>query len=162
MKSLAVIILLQLVIAFNINAQPKLKLYGGKNHDQFLGYLSYIENDELNSIWSQFSDYGATHSAKSIWNENGIYGSKTSDYSSFNINAKYPPQVLDRNGKFYGYLTINKNNPKRSHSGMADEICNNRDRILEEGVEEYTEMFHTIHCGAVYEVNPIVFKPVIK
>ncbi|NOW96539.1 hypothetical protein [Mucilaginibacter sp. SG564] len=162
MKQLTIVILLLFAISFNSNAQPRFKLYGGKNYDQFLGYISYIENDELNSIWSQFSDYGATHSAKSIWNEYGIYGSKTSDYSVFNAKANYPPRVVDNNGKFYGYLTINENNPKRSHAGMSDTIYKDRDQIVEEGPEVYAEIFHTIHCFRGSEVAPIVVKPVVQ
>jgi hypothetical protein len=164
MKNLKLPVILLVVlffISFDAKAQLKLKLYGGKNHDQFLGYITYIEDDELNSIWSEFSEYGIIHSAKSIWNEEGIYGSKTSDYSPFNINAKYPPQIRDKNGKSYGYLTINKSNPNQSQYGM--DIYNNRDIIVEEGPENYGKIYHTIHCGGgMYTITPIVVKPIRK
>jgi hypothetical protein len=148
--SLSVVLLIGLLsVSFNVKAQ--LKLYGGKNHDQFLGDITYNENDELNdelnSVWSVFSNYGGTHNPKSIWNEAGIYGSKTSDYSPFNATAKYPPQIRDEKGKFYGYLTINKNNPNRSKNTIALEICEHRDRIVKEGPQNYGKWLRPIHCG---------------
>ncbi|WPU95591.1 hypothetical protein SNE25_08650 [Mucilaginibacter sabulilitoris] len=121
-----------------------LKIYGGKNYDQFLDCMT-CDDEEPNSIWSPLSDYGSTHNDKSIWNENGIYGSKTSDYSPFNMNAKYPPRIKDGSEKFIGYLTINKNNPDRLQLPAANMICEHRDRILKEGVEHHAQMFSRVY-----------------
>lgn len=95
--------LLITIAAFTAKAQGTLKIYGGKNHDQFLGCLN-CDGETSNSIWNQFTDYGSTHNAKSIWNIQGIYGSVTSDFSPYNAKAKYPPQVVDGTGKSVGYL----------------------------------------------------------
>lgn len=51
------------------------------------------------------------------------------------INAKYPPRVIDGNGKVVGYLTINKNNSNRLKGSVADLICDKRDMVLKDGVE---------------------------
>ncbi len=110
MKGFAILLSLTFLASFNLKAQTKLKIYGGKSHDQYLGCLD-CATDDLKSVWCIFGDYGSTHSAKSIWNEIGLYGSKSSNYSPFNKKAKYPPLILDENGKSHGYLTINKNNP---------------------------------------------------
>ena len=104
-------LVLFLFTSLNVTAQTTLKLYGGKNHKDFLGCIT-CDTEDPTSVWGTFSDYGSTHKAKSIWNENGAYGSKTSDCSPFNKRAKHPPLILDANGKSYGYLTINKKQPK--------------------------------------------------
>ena len=160
--SLPVILLIGL-LSVSVNAKAQLKLFGGKNHDQFLGNMTNNEDDELNSIWSMFSNYGGTHNPISIWNETGIYGSKTGNYSPFSIKAKYPPQIRDEKGKFYGYLTINKNNPNRSKNTIALEICERRDRILKEGPQNYGKWLIPIHCGGgLAAATPIVDKPIRK
>lgn len=162
MKYLSLSFILWIVLlSVSFNAKAQLKLYGGKNHDQFLGDITYSEDDELNTIWSVFSNYGAIHNPRSIWNETGIYGSKISDYSPFNIKAKYPPQIRDEKGNFFGYLTVNKNNPNRSKDGIAKEICEYRDSILKEGPQNYGKWLRPIHCGGkLTAVTPIVNKPI--
>jgi len=137
MKQLAVILSLFLFASLGAKAQPKLKIYGGKNHHQFLGCMT-CDGEEPYSIWSPLSDFGSTHNPKSIWNERGIYGNKTSDYSPYNEKAKYPPLVLDENGKSYGYLTINKQNPKRSWYSFVNMVSDKRDEIVKD-IPKYAE-----------------------
>ncbi|MBB6109696.1 hypothetical protein SAMN05421821_105115 [Mucilaginibacter lappiensis] len=144
MKKLALLFSIIIFISFNGNAQSKLKIYGGKNYDQFLGCMT-CDDDEPNSIWSPLSDYGSTHKAKSIWNKNGVYGSEKSNYSPYKINAKYPPRVIDGNGKVVGYLTINKSNPNRLKGSVADLICDKRDMVLKDGVERYAKIFSRVN-----------------
>jgi hypothetical protein len=141
MKRLAVLISLFILVSFDVKAQPTLKIYGGKNHDQFLGCIT-CDTNNLNSVWSEFSDYGSTHHTLSIWNEIGVYGSKKSDYSPFNEKAKYPPLIIDQNGKSYGYLTINKKNPNRSWFSVADIICDDRNEIVKDIPKYYTRIFN--------------------
>ncbi len=141
MKGFAILLSLTVLAYFNLKAQTKLKIYGGKNHDQYLGCLD-CATDNLKSVWCIFGDYGSTHSDKSIWNEIGIYGSKTSDYSPYNEKAKYPPLILDESGKSYGYLTINKNNPKRSWDSFVNMISERRDEIVKDIPKYYSETFH--------------------
>ncbi len=144
MKGFAILLSLTFLASFNLKAQTKLKIYGGKSHDQYLGCLD-CATDDLNSVWCIFGDYGSTHSAKSIWNEIGLYGSKSSNYSPFNKKAKYPPLILDDNGKSYGYLTINKSNPNRSSDSIANTICEYRDRIVEDIPKYYNERLRKVY-----------------
>lgn len=99
------------------------------------------DGEYTDSIWSQYTDYGASHSKKSIWNMYGVYGSFTSNFSPYNPKAKYPPRVINGNGKCIGYLTVNKNNPNRLTDSVADLICFNREVILKGGVDGYAELF---------------------
>lgn len=82
MKKLTMLFSIIIFISINANAQSKLKIFGGKNYDQFLGCMT-CDDDEPNSIWSPLNDYGSTHKAMSIWNKNGVYGSKKSNYSPY-------------------------------------------------------------------------------
>jgi hypothetical protein len=143
-KKLGIVILLITVAAFTAKAQGTLNIYGGKNHDQFLGCMN-CDNEKPNSIWSPFTNYGSTHNAKSIWNERGLYGSVKSNYSPYNPKAKYPPRVVDGDGKLLGYLTVNKNNPRRLEGSIADLICFSRDTVLQDGVATYGKQFEQIN-----------------
>jgi hypothetical protein len=138
MKQLTILFAL---IAF-IARSPKeqFKIYGGKNHDQFLGCMT-CDDEDSNSIWSSYSDYGSMHNPNSIWNPDGKYGSKTSNYSVFNEKAKYPPIILDENGKLYGYFTVNKKFPKRATNRMTEYICKWRDEIVEDIPGHYKTAF---------------------
>jgi hypothetical protein len=140
MKKMAVIIILMTFASLAARAQGKWMIYGGKNYDQLLGCME-CESDEPKTIWSPFTEYGASHSKTSIWNSAGKYGSITSNFSPYNPKAKYPPKVVDGTGKCVGYLTVNKNNPNRLKGGTADLICFNREIVLQDGVEKYGEIF---------------------
>lgn len=131
MNKFIFLLLLFTLIIFKANAQSKLSLYGGKNHNVFLGCINCSEEDS-DSIWNIYSDYGSTHSAKSVWNEIGIYGSKKSNYSPFNSKAKYPPEIIDNKGQSHGYSTINKKNPKRTLDFFGQIISEHRDEIVKD------------------------------
>ncbi len=47
-------------------------------------------------------------------NDYGEYGSEFSDTSPFNSNSNHPPVIVDRDGNFYGYFTINEYKDKRA------------------------------------------------
>lgn len=133
-------LLFVLSCAFSLHLKAQFRIYGGENHDQFLGCLSCAP-DDLKSIWSSYSDYGSMHKANSIWNPDGKYGSKTSNYSPFNEKAKCPPVILDKNGKSYGYFTINKKFPNRSVNGMANSICEEREEIIKDIPGYYKSLY---------------------
>jgi hypothetical protein len=90
-----------------VPAYADLLLFGGKDHDVFLGCLdcnefdsSSICNDfgkgnEFNKdgLFNEFSSFGNSFSSSSPWNE----------YSS----SDSVPVLVDRQGKFYGYFTVN-------------------------------------------------------
>jgi len=40
--------------------------------------------------------------------------------------------ILDKNGKSYGYFTVNKKFPNRTLNGKANIICERRDDIVED------------------------------
>ena len=80
----------------------------GSDHDVFLGCLNSNKYDSK-SIWNEYGTYGSKYNSKSIWNEYGTYGSSYSAYSPWNDYASYPPVIVDEEGNFYGYLTINTN-----------------------------------------------------
>lgn len=86
--------------------QKTLNLYGGQNHDVYLGCLNCSDIDQ-----------------NSIWNDIGTYGSDISNYSPFNSLASYPPAIVDKDGNFYGYLTANDINSKRADFKLALTIC---------------------------------------
>ncbi|WP_419700713.1 hypothetical protein [Mucilaginibacter sp. NFX135] len=144
MKRYLILFAVLILSTVNANAQTKLKLYGGKHHDQFLGCID-CSTEDLNSIWCGFGEYGSVHKANSIWNELGKYGSNKSDYSPFNKKAKYPPLVLDQKGKSYGFMTINKSNPKRSWDSFVNQITEQRDEIVKDIPAYHDRVFHDFH-----------------
>ena len=81
-------------------------LFGGPNHDRFLGCLNCIPSEAF-SIWNAEGDYGSPLATDCVWNRNGAYGSPASDYSPWNRTSANPPFVVDRAGNFYGYFTRN-------------------------------------------------------
>lgn len=105
--------LLAVLVAFSVSipaktyAAGRILLFGGKDHDVYLGCFS-CSKYERDSIFNQYGPYGSKYSAKSIWNRYGLYGSDFSPYSVCNPYATYPPVVVDEEGGFYGYLTLNQ------------------------------------------------------
>lgn len=74
-------------------AAEKLMIFGGRNHDVYLGCLNCSEYaiDSVHSIFNSFS----------------IYGSKFSSLSPCNEFATEPPIIVDEEVNFYGRLTLN-------------------------------------------------------
>jgi hypothetical protein len=92
-------------------AEKKIMLFGSSNHDVYLGCFncSDIASD---SIHNDISKYGSDISSISIFNDIGQYGSDISQYSPCNDIASNPPVLVDEDGRFYGYLTLNDIKPK--------------------------------------------------
>ena len=101
-----------------------LYIYGGEDHDVFLGKLNASKYD-----------------SKSIWNEYGTYGSAYSSYSPFNSYASYPPVIVDEEGNFYGYFTVNKYKSKRANFDLVNIICEYYESIREDVDEWYDKIF---------------------
>ncbi len=116
------------ILTLPVSAQV-LSIYGGKNHDVFLGYLNASKYD-TKSIWNTNCSYGSKYSNKCIWNKNCLYGSKYSQYSPWNPNASNPPILKDKNGVSHGYFTTNRYKAKRSGDYIASKICDNYESIL--------------------------------
>lgn len=85
----------------------KLMIFGGENHDVYLGCLNCSEY-ATDSVFNKYGSYGSEYSGTSIYNSYGQYGSAYSSTSPCNPYASNPPIVVDQNGNFYGYLTLNQ------------------------------------------------------
>ena len=83
-----------------------LLVYGGEDHEVFLGCLSCPEEDEL-SIWNEYGAFGSRYSSTSVLNPASEFGSRVSARSACNALALDPPLVVDRRGHVYGRLTLN-------------------------------------------------------
>ena len=117
-----------------------LYIYGGEDHDVFLGKLNASKYDSK-SIWNEYGTYGSEYNTNSIWNEYGTYGSAYSSYSPFNSYASYPPVIVDEEGNFYGYFTVNKYKPKRANFDLVNIICEYYELIREDVDEWYDKIF---------------------
>jgi len=107
----AVLISVLVFFASAAYAEEKIMLFGGANHDVYLGCFSCSDIDS-ESINNDISKYGSDISSTSIFNDIGEYGSDISQYSPCNDIAASPPVLVDQDGGFYGYLTLNNINPK--------------------------------------------------
>lgn len=117
-----------------------LHLYGGKNHDVYLGCLNCDEYNS-DSIWNTYGTYGSKYNTNSIWNAYGTYGSKYNSYSPWNAYSSDPPVVVDKNGKFYGYFTVNAYKEKRAEFDLALTIYKYYDLIMDDVSKWYDKIF---------------------
>lgn len=115
-------------------------IFGGKNHDVFLGCLNCTKYDN-NSIWNKYGDFGSKYNEKCIWNKYSEYSGKYSDYSPFNKYATYPPVLVDDDGNFYGYFTANKYKDKRTDVELAIFIIDYWETIKDDISEYYEQIF---------------------
>lgn len=113
MRKTLIALFLALLTALPCLAEPALFLFGGEDHKVFLGCLNADQYNEK-SIWNEYGPYGSKFSGTSIWNQFGQYGGQYSQYSPFNEFATHPPVIVDAQGNFYGYLTANQFNAKRT------------------------------------------------
>ena len=107
----------------------------------FLGALN-ANKYESYSIWNAYGDYGSKYSRHSIWNKYGDYGSAYSDYSPFNKYASHPPVVVDQNGNFYGYFTINIFKHKRANFDIVNIIYEYHESIRDDVSSWYNKIFY--------------------
>lgn len=139
MKKLLIIIII--CISAPALAQKTLYIYGGEGRDIFLGCLN-CDNHNSKSIWNEHGAYGSRYNAKSIWNEYGNYGSDYSNYSPFNQYANYPPVVVDKDGVFCGYFTVNEGKLKRADFKLLQIIYKNYDMIRDDVGKWYNKIFN--------------------
>ena len=99
-------------------SSPELLLFGGTDHDTFLGCLNCSKYDS-SSLHNKYSDFGNRYSSNSLFNRYGDYGSKYSSTSACNPYASDPPAIVDRQGNFYGYLTLNKSNSQVRNTAIV-------------------------------------------
>jgi len=109
----------------------ELLLFAGSSHDIFIGCLNCNKHDS-SSVCNKYADFGSKYSDKSIWNKYADYGSKYSDKSPWNKYASNPPVIVDRDGGFYGYLTANKYQSKRTEMEILVQLTNNSDWVIDD------------------------------
>lgn len=119
----AIATLAMLLCMVSLQAQTLL-IYGGSDHDVFLGKLN-ADCYDSESIWNEYGTYGSKYSSKSIWNE----------------YASTPPVVVDSRGNFYGYLTANEFISQRYSSRLVDFICRHYKQIRDDLSSWYNELF---------------------
>lgn len=139
MKRAFLFLLMCLALPLLLSAQV-LMLFGGLNHDVYLGSLNTNRYDS-NSIWNQYGTYGSRYSSTSIWNEYGTYGSEYSSYSPWNQYASTPPVIVDKDGKFYGYFSKNEYISKRTTIDWIVWILDNSEIIKEDTSKGYESIF---------------------
>jgi len=139
MKPLLAFFLL-FVIVSSSNAQVSLHLYGGKDHDVYLGCINCGKYD-ANSIWNSYGTYGSKFSSNSIWNVYGSFGGKYSSTSPFNSYASEPPVLVDKEGNFYGYFTSNAYHDKRAESKLSLIIYKYWEEIKDDVATSYDNIF---------------------
>jgi hypothetical protein len=87
-------------------APKALLLFGGADHDDFLGCLNCADSSPA-SVCNDLGKYGSSLQRNSIWNSLGNYGSSLSQYSPWNSLAHNAPIIVDKDGKSYGYFSVN-------------------------------------------------------
>lgn len=102
--------LLALLLGFAFAQNHKIMIFGGPNHDTYLGCLSCSEYAS-DSVFNDYGTYGSSYSSTSIYNSYSQYGSAYSNYSPCNEYATDPPVLVDEDGNFYGTLTLNTYRP---------------------------------------------------
>jgi hypothetical protein len=118
MKIKLLLILATSLLALKYIKAQTLHIYGGRNHDVYLGCLN-CNNYDQNSIWNEYGKYGSKYYTNCIWNSYGTYGSEYNPYSPWNSYSSSPPVVVDREGNFYGYFTINEYKSNRADFNLA-------------------------------------------
>jgi hypothetical protein len=104
-KQLLIVMLLFAVSSTSF-AEKKIMVFGGANHNVYLGCFncSDITSD---SVHNDIGKFGSDISSTSIFNDISLYGSDISQYSPCNDIASNPPVLVDEDGSFFGYLTLN-------------------------------------------------------
>jgi hypothetical protein len=96
-----------------IPAEQRLMIFGGADHDVYLGCLSCLPTAP-DSVFNIIGKYGSEISPSSVRNHISRYGDPISSTSACNILASEPPVLVDRTGKYYGELTMNELRTKRT------------------------------------------------
>ena len=139
MKKIFITSLLSLVVLYLVQGQT-LYIYGGSNHDVYLGCLNCNKYDN-NSIWNAYGKYGSKYNSNSIWNAYGSYGSKYNSASPWNSYSNAPPVIKDKNGVFYGYFTTNKYKSKRAEFDLVKVLYENHELIRDDVSKWYDKIF---------------------
>ena len=102
--------LLSILLLFSANIYAaELLIFGGYNHDVYLGCLTCSEYNS-DSICNGYGTYGNEYSGEGMFNEFAGFGNEYSSMSPWNeySSSDEVPVLVDRDGGFYGYFTINE------------------------------------------------------
>lgn len=138
MKRLFLVLALSMISIFAFS--QTLYLFGGENHDVFLGCINCGDYSSK-SVWNEYCEYGSEYNSGSIWNEFGEYGSEFSSYSPWNPYATNPPVVVDDDGDFYGYFTVNEYRANRANFELALVMYKYYDLIRDDVSKWYSKIF---------------------
>jgi hypothetical protein len=105
-RAAALILALLATGAALAQTQKAILIFGGDDHDVFLGCLNCAETDST-SVANEYSKYGWGNDY-GLWGTYGAYAGEYSSKSACSAYASHPPVLVDRDGGFYGYLTINE------------------------------------------------------
>lgn len=81
-------------------------IFGGQGNRDFLGCLNCNEYSS-NSVWNSYSNFSWSNSFGK-WNPYGPYKNPYSAYSACNEYTNSGPVLVDRQGNFYGRLSVNQ------------------------------------------------------
>jgi len=102
-------ITLLLVLPLMMSAQGNfLKIYGGADHQTYLGKFDAPAND-AESIWNANGKFGNKQNALSIWNQKGVYGNPESAFSPWTAPSSDSPVLRDAEGNETPFSTANAN-----------------------------------------------------
>ena len=117
------------VLTSAATADEKLMIFGGRDHSTYLGCISCPQYDS-DSVYNQSGLHGNRYEPDSVFNPRGIFGARYSNYSPCNPVAKEPPVIVDREGNFYGRLTVNPHHaqatPSDTWKGWIAGVCADR------------------------------------
>lgn len=139
MRLIATILLL--MVCLTSWSQKTLHIFGGKDHDVYLGCLN-CDSYNKNSIWNTYGTFGSKYNTNSIWNTYSNYGSQYSQLSPFNSYATTPPVIVDPEGGFYGYFTVNEYNSRRANFTLVQIIYQYHDLIKDDIPKWYDKIFN--------------------
>ncbi len=77
-----------------LSSNPKLMIFGGTNHETYLGCLNCSES-AADSMLNKYGSHGSPYSAESIFNHYGQFGSRYSTGSPCNQYSTDPPVIVD-------------------------------------------------------------------
>jgi len=125
--------LLVMCFAFTFPAcaqEPALLLFGGPDHDKFLGCLN-CGRYGTSSIWNEYGTYGSPYNSDSIWNRYGTWGSPYNTASPWNKYSNQAPAIVDKDGHFYGYFSANQYIPNRTKIQWLVWLLDNYDYVVD-------------------------------
>lgn len=106
MKKKILFLVLLPFLAANVFAASLSDLMIIASDGTFLG--NFKNQYDQKSIYNKYGNCGSKYNSDSIFNKYGNYGSDYSNLSPFNKYSNEGPWLMDRNGYYYGRLSINK------------------------------------------------------